>query len=748
MSKEKTHHQDPAGAIVDVPLVNALSERYLSYALSTIMSRSLPDVRDGLKPVHRRVLYAMLQLKLDPASGYKKCARVVGDVIGKYHPHGDVAVYETMVRMAQSFALRYPLVDGQGNFGSIDGDNAAAMRYTEARMTNVAMLLLEDIENDTVDFRPTYDSSDIEPVLLSARFPNLLANGSEGIAVGMATSIPPHNVAELCDAIQLLIKKPKSDVADLMQFVKGPDFPTGGSLVEAPETILKAYETGRGSLRVRAKWEVEQLSHGLYQIVVTEIPYQVQKSRLIEKIAELFRDKKLALLGNIRDESTETIRIVFEPKSRNVEPEVLMESLFKLTELESRFALNLNVITSANVPKVQNLKDILQEYIDHRLVVLDRKSRYRLGKIKDRLEVLEGYLVAYLNLDEVIRIIREEDKPKPVMMERFGLTDNQAEAILNMRLRSLRKLEEFEIRGEHDRLKAEQAELEALLGSDDKRMSWLSKDVKALKAMFSEETEIGKRRTLVTDAPKDIDISVEAFVEKEPITVLCSKMGWVRAVKGTFTEMPDAKYKEGDEERFIIPCKTTDKLMFFASDGKCYTVPANRIPKGKGLGEPIRLMVDLPNEEDIVALFVNEPGTDERQWLVASSEGKGFRIIEGDMVAQTRQGRQVLNLNDKQKAVICTPVDGDKVAVIGQNRKLLVFELEEIPVMKRGQGVTLQKYKDGNISDLKVFKGENGLSWKSGERERVEPNLNMWLGKRASAGKLPPTGFPRNNKFA
>jgi len=568
--------------IADVPLADALGERYLSYALSTIMSRSLPDVRDGLKPVHRRVLYAMMMLKLNPETGFKKCARVVGDVIGKYHPHGDTAVYDTMVRMAQSFALRYPLVDGQGNFGSIDGDNAAAMRYTEARMTKVATLMLEDLEQDTVDMRPNYDGSDSEPALLPGRFPNLLANGSEGIAVGMATSIPPHNVAEICDALQHLIKKPKCEVAELVDYVQGPDFPTGGVLVEAKDTIVKAYESGKGGFRVRALWEVENLSHGLYQIVVTEIPYQVQKGRLLEKMAELLRAKKLGLLANIRDESTETIRIVLEPKNRNVEPEVLMASLFKLTDLESRFSMNLNVLTSAGVPRVLNLKEVLREYLDHRHEVLVRKSNYRLGKIDHRLEVLDGYLIAYLNIDEVIQIIREEDHPKQVMMERFKLTEVQTEAILNMRLRSLRKLEEFEIKTEHDKLSAERKELKELLGDEKLRWKAIAKDIKELKKFFGPDTEIGARRTDIGDAPKPIDVSEEAFVEKESVTVLCSQKGWIKYVKGTYTEMPDAKYKEGDKERFITPCKTTDKLLVFGSNGRFYTLPVHKLPGGKG----------------------------------------------------------------------------------------------------------------------------------------------------------------------
>lgn len=766
-------------AVSDVAFKDALGERYLAYALSTIMSRSLPDVRDGLKPVHRRLLHAMRLLKLEPSSGYKKCARVVGDVIGKYHPHGDVAVYDTMVRLAQSFAVRYPLVDGQGNFGSIDGDNAAAMRYTEARLTDVAMALLEGLDEDTVDFRPTYDGEDEEPLVLPAAFPNLLANGAEGIAVGMATSVPPHNVGEICDALAHLIKleirlrqkepKPNAEadddtatdgvvtlehkgatradcsVADLMRFMPGPDFPTGGELVESADHILKCYETGRGAMRIRATWEKEQLSHGLYQIVITEIPYQVQKSRLIEKIAELFKNKKLPLLGNIRDESAEDMRVVLEPKSRSVDPEMLMESLFKVTELESRFNLNMNVLGADNVPRVMNLKEVLQAFLDHRHVVLERRTNHRLGKIAHRLEVLAGLLVAYLNLDEVIRIIREEDDPKAVMIAKWKLTDVQVEAILNMRLRSLRRLEEMEIRGEHDKLSAEQADLRDILASEERRWTVVGDEVKDIKKRFGQSTALGKRRTRMGDAPANVTIAIEAFVEKEPITILCSKMGWIRALKGHFDDLSDVKYKEGDEERFIIKAKTTDKLLVFSSDGKFFTIGCDKIPKGKGHGEPLRLMMDLANDEEVMDMFVHEPG---RKLLLASSIGKGFIVAEEDVLAQTRGGKQVLNVPPKQRASICRPITGDKVAVIGQNRKLLIFDVAEIPEMKRGQGVTLQKYKNGNMSDLKIFKGEDGLSWPQGEsRTRTEPDLNYWLGKRGSVGKIPPVGFPRTNKF-
>ncbi|NBX03623.1 MAG: DNA topoisomerase IV subunit A [Alphaproteobacteria bacterium] len=722
-----------------------LEEKYLAYALSTITSRSLPDVRDGLKPVHRRLLFAMMQLKLDPKSGFKKCARVVGDVIGKYHPHGDSAVYEAMVRLAQSFAVRYPLVEGQGNFGSIDGDNAAAMRYTEARLTEVAMALLEGIDENTVDFRDTYDGSEEEPVVLPACFPNLLANGSEGIAVGMATSIPPHNAGELCDALLYLIEKPDCAVEKLVKRIPGPDLPTGGTIVEPPANILNAYETGRGAIRIRAKWEKEELSHGMYQIIVTEIPYQVQKSRLIEKIAELFKEKKLPLLGNIRDESAEEIRIVFEPKNRTVEAEMLMESLFKSTELETRFNMNLNVLNPHGAPQVMNLKDILLSFLEHRLDVLIRRTNFRLEKIAHRLEVLGGLLIAYLNLDEVIRIIRTEDEPKPIMMKKWKLTEIQVEAILNMRLRQLRKLEEFEIRGEHDALSKEQKELQALLKSEEKMWLKIAGEIQETKAKFGQKTALGKRRTMFADAPVGKIIDIEAFVEKEPITILCSKMGWIRAVKGHQTDVSDTKYKEGDEAKFALHAQTTDKLLLFSSDGKFYTIPCDKIPKGKGFGEPVRLMIDLSNEADIIDLSIYDA---EAKLLVASSTGKGFVVDAGEVAAQTRSGKQILNVADGHKAVLCRRVEGDHVAVIGDNRKLLIFPISQIPPMKKGMGVTLQKYKEGHLSDLKTFNLTEGLSWLLGEKTRTEMDLKAWVGNRADAGRLPPTGFPRTNTFS
>ena len=735
-----------------VDFSDALGERYLAYALSTITSRSLPDVRDGLKPVHRRLLWAMLQLRLDPDSGFKKCARVVGDVIGKYHPHGDTAVYDTMVRLAQDFAVRYPLVEGQGNFGSVDGDNAAAMRYTEARLTEVAMALLQDIQSNTVDFRDTYDNSDQEPVVLPAAFPNLLANGAEGIAVGMATSIPPHNVGELCDALLWLIKSPNATIEKLVSFVQGPDFPTGGVICEKSSAIVKTYSEGKGAFRIRATWEKEELSHGMYQIIVTEIPYQVSKSRLIEKIADAFKDKKLALLGNIRDESTDEIRIVLEPKSRAVDSEMLMESLFKLTDLETRFNLNLNVLSPEGAPKVMNLREVLQYFLDHRHEVLVRKSKFRLEKIEHRLEVLDGFLVAYLNIDEVIKIIREEDKPKPVMMKRWVLTEIQAEAILNMRLRQLRKLEEIEIRKEHETLSKEKKALEALLKDEELRWKTIADEVRIIKKQFGQNTELGARRTQFAEPVAAPVISIEAFVEKEPITVLCSSLGWIRAIKGHQPNLDTIRYKEGDKERFILKAYTTDKLLLFATDGRFFTLNCDKLPvvkanSTKAMGEAVRLMVDLGQDDDVQTLLVHKPGTKR---LVVSYKGKGFVITEDDVVAQTRNGKQVLNLgSDKaNKAVVCTEVNGDMVAVIGENRKLLLFPLEDLPEMKRGQGVQLQRYRDGGISDAKIFTLEEGLSWNLGERTRVETELQEWLGKRGNTGRMPPRGFSKDNQFS
>ena len=735
----------PAGDIRDVKLSDALSERYLSYALSTIMARSLPDVRDGLKPVHRRLLFAMRQLRLDPNSGFKKSARVVGDVIGKFHPHGDQAIYDALVRLAQDFSLRFPLIDGQGNFGNIDGDNAAAMRYTEARLTDVAAALLEGIDEDAVDFRPTYDGEAEEPVVLPGGFPNLLANGAQGIAVGMATSIPPHNVGEICDALLHVIKAPNATIDKLVDFMPGPDFPTGGVLVEARESILEAYKSGKGSFRLRARWEVEKIKGGGYNIVVTEIPFQVQKSRLIEKIAELLMAKKLAMLGDIRDESTDEIRLVLEPKSRNVDPEVLMESLFRQTDLESRIGLNMNVLDADNTPRVMNLREVLRAFLDHRHEVLKRRTQHRLDKIAHRLEVLDGYLIAYLNIDEVIRIIREEDDPKAKMMKRWKLSDVQAEAILNMRLRALRKLEEITIREEHSALSKEQKELKRLMKTEKLRWDAIAGQVKEIKAQFGPKTELGGRRTEIGSPPSEVVIPLEAVVEREPVTILCSDKGWVRAMKGHQEDVSDAKYKEGDRERFVVHAQTTDKLLVFATNGRFYTLGVDKLPGGRGFGEPLRLMMGLPNDQDIVALLVHQPG---RKLLVASSDGRGFVVPEDEVVAQTKNGKQVINPAAGVEAAVCRPLEGDHVAVIGENRKLLIFPLDEMPEMTRGRGVILQKYKDGGLSDAKTFTLAEGLSWAAGAgRTRTETDLRPWIGKRAQAGRLPPNGFARSNKF-
>ncbi|MCB1562116.1 MAG: DNA topoisomerase IV subunit A [Alphaproteobacteria bacterium] len=732
--------------VVDQPFGEILSGRYLSYALSTIMSRSLPDVRDGLKPVHRRLMYAMYQLKLNPQQAPKKSARVVGDVIGKFHPHGDTAVYDAMVRLAQDFAQRYPLVDGQGNFGNIDGDNAAAMRYTEARLTDVALLLLDGIEENAVDFRPTYDGSENEPVVLPGGFPNLLANGASGIAVGMATSIPPHNVAELCEAMELMLEKDAS-IAEIAQIVKGPDFPTGGTLVEDPQDIVTAYETGKGAFRVRAKWVKEDLKQGLYQIVVTEIPYQVQKSRLIEKIADLINARKLPMLDDVRDESAEDIRLVLVPKNRNVEPELLMEALFRHTELESRFSLNMNVLDSGLVPKVMNIKDVLQAWMNHQQEVLVRRSAYRLEKVIHRLEVLDGYLIVYLNLDEVIRIVREEDHPRQVLMETFKLSEVQAEAILNMRLRSLRKLEEMEIRTERDKLAAERDELEKLIGSEARQWTRIKKQIGALKKMFGPETLLGARRTVIGAAPAPVTVNLEeAMIEKEPITVICSSKGWVRAMKGHGHNPADLKYKDGDRGSFVLEAQTTDKLLVFGTNGRFYTLGCDALPPGRGFGEPLRLMIDLPNDADITDLKLFEAG---RKMIVAATTGHGFIVKAEDVLAQTKSGKQILNVKAPAEAALCVNIGAgdDHVAVIGKNRKMLVFVLDEIPEMARGKGVILQKYKDGGVSDLKSFALGAGLGFKYGSGETLVEDLSPWLGKRAQAGRIPPNGFPKSNKF-
>ena len=740
-----------AAEVRDTPLAEALGQRYLSYALSTIMSRSLPDVRDGLKPVHRRLLYAMRELRLDPASGFKKCARIVGDVMGKYHPHGDQAIYDAMVRLAQEFAVRYPLVDGQGNFGSIDGDNPAAMRYTEARLTEVAELLLQGIDEDAVDFRETYDGEGSEPVVLPANFPNLLANGASGIAVGMATNIPPHNVAEICDALKLLLRRNpenrhKVPAADLIGLMPGPDFPTGGVLVESREAVTAAYETGRGSLRIRARWLAEPRKGGGSTVVITEIPYGVQKGRLMEKLDELLAAKKLPLVADIVDESAEDIRIVIQPRSRNVEPAVLMESLFRATELESRFGLNFNVLDAERTPRVMNLREALCAFLDHRRKVLVRRTGHRLGIIARRIEILQGFIVAYLNLDEVIRIIRFEDSPKQELMGRFALNDVQVEAILNMRLRALHKLEEISIREELAGLEDEQADLTRLLDDEDRQWTCIAYEVDRLRETFGPETELGRRRTELGDAPGAEIVDFEALVAKEPVTVLCSEKGWIRTVGGHVTDTSGHRYKEGDRERFVLHGTTTDRLVLFGTDGRFYTIPADRLPRGRGFGEPIRLSIDLGNDSEIVSLAVHDPA---RKLLVASSDGRGFLVPEQEVVAQTRAGKQVLNVAGDVEAAVCTDGAGDHVAVLGDNRKLLIFPAAELPEMTRGRGVILQKFRDGGLSDVRVFTLADGLECRTGSRTRTfaAAELAGWVGKRAQAGRLPPRGFPRGNRF-
>ena len=727
--------------IIDTAFSAALSERYLAYALSTITSRSLPDVRDGLKPVHRRLLFAMRQLRLDPGQGFKKSARVVGDVMGKFHPHGDAAIYDAMVRLAQEFAMRYRLVDGQGNFGNIDGDNAAAMRYTEARMTEVAQLLLDGIDEDTVDFRPTYDGESEEPCLLPAGIPNLLANGAQGIAVGMATSIPPHNVTELADAALHLIKHPNASVDTLTGYVRAPDFPTGGILVEPADSIREAYATGRGGFRVRARWSVEKEKGGAWQVVVNEIPYQVQKSRLIERMADMLQAKKLPFLADIRDESAEDLRIVLEPKSRRLEPEVVMESLFKLTDLETRVPLNLNVLDSDGRPGVMSLREALNAWLAHRREVLVRRSNFRLGKIASRLEVLEGYLVVYLNLDEVIAIIREAENPRARLMERFELTETQANAILDMRLRSLRRLEEMALKTERKQLIAEQEELTALVCDETLQWQRITGEIRDMKAVFAKSDT---RRTDCAEAP-DIDVdAAEILVEREPITVICSKNGWIRAMKGHQDLEAEYKFKEGDGPAFILHAETTDKILLFAENGRFYTLSGDKLPRGRGFGEPVSLMVDLPADVDIVRLLKAEG----KRMLVAASTGHGLLVPTEAALAQTRSGKQVLNISGTARAVACCVAEGDMVASVGMNRKLLVFPIDEVPEMTRGKGVILQRFKDGGLADVTVYSAEAGLSWKAGGgRTRTEADMSDWLGKRAGAGKMPPTGFPRPARF-
>ncbi|ANV22595.1 MULTISPECIES: DNA topoisomerase IV subunit A [Agrobacterium] len=731
-----------------VDLKAALEERYLAYALSTIMHRALPDVRDGLKPVHRRIVYAMSEMGLRPNSAFRKCAKIVGEVMGNYHPHGDQAIYDALARLAQDFSLRYPLVDGQGNFGNIDGDSPAAMRYTESKMTAVAELLLEGIGEDAVDFRDTYDESNSEPVVLPGAFPNLLANGASGIAVGMATSIPPHNAHELCDAALYLIKHPDATVEKLVEFIPGPDLPTGGVIVESRENILDAYKTGRGGFRVRAKWETEDLGRGGYQIVITEIPFQVQKSRLIEKIAELLIARKLPLLEDVRDESAEDVRIVLVPKSRTVDATLLMESLFRLSDLESRLPLNMNVLSLGKVPKVMALNEVLTEWLAHRKDVLVRRSRHRLAAIDRRLEILGGLLVAYLNLDEVIRIIREEDEPKQVMMAKWSLTDLQAESILNMRLRNLRKLEEFEIRKEFDELTNEKAEIEALIASDDKQWQTIAWEIGEVKKKYAKATELGRRRTQFADAPDaDIEAIQQAMIEKEPVTIVISQKGWIRALKGHMSDTSTLTFKEGDGPKLAFPAQTTDKLLLLTTGGKAYTLGADKLPGGRGHGEPIRIMVDMENDQDVLTAFVHDPS---RKLLLVSTAGNGFVVAESEMVANTRKGKQIMNVSMPDEAKLAVPVTGDHVAVVGENRKLLAFPLAQVPEMSRGKGVRLQRYKDGGVVDVKCFALAEGLSWSDTAGRlfnKVGEELREWLADRATAGRTVPKGFPRSGKF-
>jgi topoisomerase-4 subunit A len=735
------------GSIEPVELRTALEERYLAYALSTIMHRALPDVRDGMKPVHRRILYAMRELRLNPEGGYIKCAKIVGDVMGNYHPHGDMAIYDALARLAQDFAVRYPLVDGQGNFGNIDGDNPAAGRYTEARMTETAALILEGIDEDTVDFRPNYDGRVEEPVVLPAAFPNLLANGATGIAVGMATSIPPHNVDELCAALLHLIKHPNATIEKLVEMIPGPDFPTGGVIVEPREQILEAYKTGRGGFRVRARWTKEETTRGGYQVVVTEIPYGVQKAKLVEKIADLMSEKKLPLLGDVRDESAEEIRLVLEPKTRAVDAILLMESLFRLTELDVRVSLNMNVLSSGQIPNVLNLRDVLWQWLEHRIEVLVRRSTHRLQKIEHRLEVLAGYLIAYLNIDEVIRIVRHEDDPKAKLISKFSLSEVQAEAILNLRLRSLSKLEEFEIRAEHDKLSKERRELKQLLKSEELQWEHVSVEVKQTREKYSKKTALGKRRSTFDDAPEvEVDLAA-ALVEKEPVTVILSEKGWVRALKGHQDDLSKLEFKQGDELKRALKAFTTDKLVLFATNGRFFTLEANALPGGRGHGEPLRLMIDLEENHDVAEIFVHDPS---RKLLVASTGGYGFIVPEEEVIASTRKGKQILNVTEPEEARVCVPVEGDQVATIGENRKLLIFKLDEVNEMTRGKGVILQRFKDGALSDARVFKKSAGLTWlDSAGREftLTWSELKEWAGERAQAGKVAPKGFPRSNSF-
>ncbi|MEL6977910.1 MAG: DNA topoisomerase IV subunit A [Pseudomonadota bacterium] len=735
----------PGGQLYDETLSRALGGRYLQYALSTIMNRALPDARDGLKPVHRRLLYAMRALKLAPDASFKKCARIVGDVMGKFHPHGDGAIYDALARLAQDFSVRYPLIDGQGNFGNIDGDNPAAMRYTESRLTEIAQLLLEGLDENAVDLRDTYDGLEEEPVVLPAAIPNLLANGANGIAVGMATAIPPHNLGELCGALLHLIKHPNARLETLLEHVQGPDFPTGGLLVEPRESIEQAYRTGRGSFRLRAAWEKEEYGRGLWRIVVTEIPFQVQKSKLVERLADLVTAKKNPMLGDIVDESAEDIRLVIEPRAKSVEPAVLMETLFRATDLEVRAPLNMNVLRDGKTPGVLSLGEALRVWLDHRREVLLRRSQHRLDKVDRRIEVLDGYLITYLNLDRVIEIIRGEDEPKPVMQAEFGLSDVQVEAILNMRLRSLRRLEEMEIKREREELTAEKALLEALIADEGLQWDRISEQIRDVRQRFGERAPGGERRTRIAEAPEVEDVPLDAMIEREPITVICSQKGWIRTQKGHLAADAELKYKDGDEGRFMIRCETTDKLLLFATNGRFYTLSCDKLPGGRGMGEPVRLMIDLGEGDDIVDLFKPETGAKR---LVASSDGRGFVLGEDDVIAQTRAGKQALVVEAPAVAKASARVRGDQVAVVGENRKMLVFPLSDLPEMTRGKGVILQRYKKGGLSDVMVFAEASGLSWSDpAGRTRTETEIVQWRAARATQGADAPRGFPKDNRF-
>jgi topoisomerase IV subunit A len=739
---------DEHGDVQEIALREALEERYLAYALSTIMHRALPDARDGLKPVHRRILYGMRLLRLDPGTTFKKSAKIVGDVMGNFHPHGDQAIYDALVRLAQDFNSRYPLIDGQGNFGNIDGDNPAAYRYTEARLTEVARLILDGIEEDAVDFRANYDGQSQEPVVLPGAFPNLLANGAQGIAVGMATAIPPHNAAELCDAALHLIEHPKARSRNLLKFVPGPDFPTGGVVVDSPEAIAEAYSTGRGSFRVRARWHKEETGRGTYVIVVTEIPWLVQKSRLMERLGELLNEKKLPLVADAHDESAEDVRLVIEPRSRTVDPALLMESLFKLTELESRIPLNMNVLVKGRIPKVIGLAEALTEWLEHRRDVLVRRTRHRLKQIEHRLEVLGGYLVAYLNLDKVIKIIRSEDEPKPVLMKTFKLSDVQADAILNMRLRNLRRLEEMEIRQEDKTLRGEKKSLEALLRSDDQQWKTVADQIKEVRATFGPKTPLGKRRTSFAQAPEHDEAAIEAaMVEREPVTVVVSEKGWIRALRGHVSDLSAIAFKADDRLKLSFFAETTSKLLVFATNGRFYTIEAAKLPGGRGHGEPVRLFLDLEQEADLVAVFPFRGG---RKFLVASGAGRGFVVGEDECLANTRKGKQVLNVALPDEARAIAPIEGELAASVGENRKMVIFPLDQVPEMGRGRGVRLQRYKDGGLSDVKTFTAGDGLTWiDPAGRVFTVPmrELADWRGNRADAGRLAPKGFPKINKF-